>query len=131
MTSNHIANLTLQLYSGDPADTELLNRQIRQELQQASGVEVTSPEIDALPNDAKSGSTAVDWTTIYVTIAASGGIITTVIGAILSRLTRERKVTIEIDGDKLELTGISSKEQQRLMELWILRHHKDKKSHAK
>jgi len=31
-------------------------------------------------------------------------------------------VKLELDGDALELTGVSSRDQQRLIELWIERH---------
>jgi hypothetical protein len=31
-------------------------------------------------------------------------------------------VTLEIDGDKLEVTGLSSEEQQRLINAWLSRH---------
>jgi hypothetical protein len=39
----------------------------------------------------------------------------------LSRHER-RKISVEIGGDKLEVTGISGKEQQRLIDTWISRH---------
>lgn len=43
---------------------------------------------------------------------------------ILTWLTRRerRGVTLETDGDRLEVTGTSSEEQQRLINVWISRH---------
>jgi hypothetical protein len=34
----------------------------------------------------------------------------------------ERRVRIELDGDVLEVTGVSSEERQRLVDAWIERH---------
>jgi len=57
-------------------------------------------------------------------LAASQGVFTTLIEAIKAWLTRHERYTIslEIAGDKLEVTGLSSKEQQRLIDLWVGRH---------
>jgi hypothetical protein len=33
-----------------------------------------------------------------------------------------RSVKLEVDGDALELTGVSSKEQRRLTDEWLRRH---------
>ena len=34
----------------------------------------------------------------------------------------ERKVRIELDGDVLEVSGVSTEERQRLVDAWIERH---------
>ncbi|MCB8978014.1 MAG: hypothetical protein H6657_11380 [Ardenticatenaceae bacterium] len=66
----------------------------------------------------------VTWGTILVTLAASGGVLTTLINVISSWLSRNKgnSIILEIDGDKLEVTGLSSEEQQRLISLWLNRH---------
>lgn len=68
----------------------------------------------------------VSWGTIIVTLLATGGVVTTLINAIQSWLTRHerRSITIEIGGDKLLITGITSKEQQQLIDAWISRYTK-------
>jgi hypothetical protein len=34
----------------------------------------------------------------------------------------QRRIKLELDGDALELTGLSSKEQRRLVDEWLSRH---------
>ena len=66
-------------------------------------------------------------------LAALGGLLVTVgqsqllapvIAAIRSWLggSPQRSIKLELDGDTLELTGISSKEQRRLVDEWLQRH---------
>jgi hypothetical protein len=75
------------------------------------------------PVGAKAGAPP-DLNTILLTLAGAGGVLTTIIGVLQSWLTRheKRSVTLEIDGDKIEITGISSEEQKRLADAWIRRH---------
>ena len=35
---------------------------------------------------------------------------------------RARSIKLTLDGDSLELTGVSTAEQNRLIELWVMRH---------
>jgi hypothetical protein len=76
-----------------------------------------------IPERAKA-SASVDWGTLLVTLAASGGVLTMLANMLQSWLTRydRHSVTLEIDGDKLEVKGISSEEQQRLIDAWLSRH---------
>jgi hypothetical protein len=48
----------------------------------------------------------------------------TIVAAVRSWLaaSRQRSVKLELDGDVLELTGVSSKEQRRLTDEWLRRH---------
>ncbi len=47
-----------------------------------------------------------------------------IIDGIRSWLGRQhaRSIKLTLDGDSLELTGVSSAEQDRLVELWVMRH---------
>jgi hypothetical protein len=36
--------------------------------------------------------------------------------------SQQRSVKFELDGDVLELTGVSSRDQQRLVDEWLRRH---------
>jgi hypothetical protein len=38
------------------------------------------------------------------------------------RRQRARSIKLTLDGDSLELTGVSTAEQNRLIELWVMRH---------
>ena len=63
---------------------------------------------------------------ILVTLAASGGVLTTVITAIQAWLLHRRSssVTLKLDNDELTLAGRGpySVEQKRAIELWLSRH---------
>ena len=60
---------------------------------------------------------------LVVTFAQSG-MLTPVVAAIQGWLGRsqQRSVKLELDGDVLELTGVSSRDQQRLVNEWLRRH---------
>ena len=46
------------------------------------------------------------------------------VGMLQSWLTRHERhrVTVEINGDKLELAGVTAEQQQRLIDAWVSRH---------
>jgi len=120
------AQLMLNIDAGPEADAEeleQLTRQLRGELTELDVETVNLIRGGAAPRGAKVGD-PITWGALLVTLIASGGVLTTLIGALQSWLTRHerRSVTLEIDGDKLEVTGISSEEQQRLVNAWVSRH---------
>lgn len=129
-TTEDVFNLAVHLYSEETADVEQLNRQLQKELRGLEKVKLQMVQTEKPFEGEKSGLESIDWTTLIVTLAASGGVLTTVINAIQSRLTRERSVTLEIDGDKLTVTGISSEYQQPLIDDWLERHRKRQQSNA-
>ncbi len=51
-------------------------------------------------------------------------VLTSIVDGVRSWLQRQsaRSVKLTLDGDSLEVTGVSSQEQDRLVELWIARH---------
>jgi len=61
--------------------------------------------------------------TLVVTIANTG-LLNTVVGAARSWMGSHPRGTIklELDGDVLEMTGVSSEEQRRLADAWLRRH---------
>ncbi len=117
---------TLTLNPGREADgeeLERLTRQLRSELLELDVEAVEIPRGGKAPRKAKAGD-AITWGSLLLTLAASGGVLTTLIQVLQSWLTRheQRSLTLEIDGDRLEITGVSSKEQRRLVEAWLHRH---------
>jgi hypothetical protein len=60
---------------------------------------------------------------LVVTVAQSG-LLTPVVAAVQSWLARSppRSVKLELDGDVLEVSGVSSRDQQRLVDEWLRRH---------
>jgi hypothetical protein len=72
------------------------------------------------------GSKAVDFVAVgmLVVTVARTGLFTGVVTAIHSWLGSHPggSIKLELDGDVLELTGVSSKEQRRLADEWLRRH---------
>ncbi len=109
----------------DPEEIERFTQQLREDLTELDVEAVDLVRAGETPAKAKVGD-PITWGTLLLTLAASGGVITTVINVLQSWLTRQerRSISLEIDGDKLEIKGISSKEQQRLINEWRSRHTK-------
>lgn len=110
----------------DAEDLERLTLQLNDELMALDVEAVDLARTEKTPDKAKS-PTAIDLGTLLLTLAASGGVITTLINVLKSWLNRHerRSITLEIGGDKLEVTGVSSEEQQKLIDAWINRHKVD------
>lgn len=119
-------NVSVELQAGLDTDAEELAEltgQLRSELldldvdavQQATGGEV--------PEDSK----GVGWSAageLVVRLVASPEVLMSLIGGIRSWLGRNRvrSVKLTLDGDSLEVSGMSSAEQDRLIDLWVTRH---------
>lgn len=106
----------------DTEDLERLTRQLREELSELD-VQADLMTGGPAPVNAKAGD-VIEWGTLLLTLAASGGAITTLVNVLQAWLTRHdrRGVTLEINGDKLHVTGIGSAEQRRLIDTWLHRH---------
>lgn len=61
---------------------------------------------------------------LIVSLAASSGLLGAMVDAVASWVARpgQRSVRLELDGDVLEVAGVSAREQQRLVQTWIDRH---------
>ena len=124
--TNSAAQLLVSIDAGSGADdqeVEKLGRQLREEL-----LELDVDAVDHVRSGSAPVGTKGDPVTLgalIVTLAASGGVLTTLIGAVQSWITRHERgaVTLEIAGDKLAITGVSSEQQQRLIDDFIS-HHK-------
>jgi hypothetical protein len=59
-----------------------------------------------------------------VSLARSPGALRAVAKAVHRWVTAQQNRTarLELDGDTIELTGVSSRDQERLVELWVDRH---------
>jgi hypothetical protein len=108
---------------GDEERADVVRR-IRDELRELSNIETMEAlPLGEAPEGSKAGS-AFDWQTLVVTLAASGGVLTTLINAFQSILVggRGRSITLQIGGDKLVITGIKSDEELKLIRSWVARH---------
>jgi hypothetical protein len=92
--------------AADDAETAELRYHVRSMLAEHEFDVTDQPTRAAVPPGAKAGDPAAI-SSLVVVLAASGGVLTTLIGALQAWLVRSsaRNVVIEIDGDRLELTG--------------------------
>jgi hypothetical protein len=119
------ATVGVQLAGGPDDDAEQLaeaSMQLRRELLELDVDAVEVPSAGEPPP----GTRAVELAALgalVVTVARSQ-LLGPVVAAIRSWLAghQQRSIKLELDGDVLELTGVSSKEQQRLAEEWLRRH---------
>ncbi|HET7475455.1 MAG TPA: hypothetical protein VFJ97_05460 [Dermatophilaceae bacterium] len=114
--------------SEDGADDErldLLTSRLSDELRQLDDVEVARATTPALP-----GTRSVDAMQVAelaVTLAGSG-VLSQVVDVLRRWLHRSHQsasaqtVRLELDGDVLELSGASAQDQERLVQLFLLRH---------
>jgi hypothetical protein len=112
----------------DLEELERTTQNLHDELNELDGIErvnfVTKEE--EAPDGSKSGAEVVALGSLLATLATSAGSapIPSLVNTLQSWLMRheKRKITLEIGGDKLEVTGISDKEQQKLIDTWISNH---------
>jgi hypothetical protein len=121
--------LHIGIYPEGPTDLDELSRltrRLRADLLSLDVETVDMVKAVPAPDDAKAGD-AIEWGQLAVALVASGGILTTLISAIQSWLTRSKAnaVVIEIGGDRLELRSTSLEEQSRIVDAWIQRQAKD------
>lgn len=121
-----MTQLLIDLEIGPETDAEGLAESTRQLRSELLELDVESADFVAAgpaPRRAKAGL-PIDWGKLILTFAASGGVLTTLINVLQSWISRRREcsIVLEIDGDRLEITGTPTKEQQRLIDLWLSRH---------
>jgi len=104
------------------SDIAKLSQQLRSELLKLNIENVDYQRKENLVNGTKAGD-IISWETLIITLAASGGVISTLINFILGWVKRNegRGVTLELNGNKLEVTGLSANEQKELIETWLKR----------
>ena len=109
------------------ADTEAsaeeqdeLTRGLREELLELDIEGVERPAGTA-PEGARAGE-VIALSTLLVTFGQGAlGIVTSSIGRWVAR-RGGRSVTLELDGDRIELGGVSEEDQRRLIETFVARH---------
>ena len=109
----------------DLGELEQLTRKLQQELLE---LDIESAEF-ATTGEELTGTKAgkrIKWGTIIVALLAADGVATKLVDLSQAWLTynQQQSIILEIDGDKLEVKGISSEEQQKLIDMWIERHSK-------
>jgi hypothetical protein len=119
-------DLSVVVQAGSDADAEELAQlayRLRAELLDLDVDAVRSAIRDEAPEDAKGvGLQAAG--ELMVGLTASPEVLASIIDTVRSWLgrNRARSVKLTLDGDALEVSGVSSAEQERLIDLWVTRH---------
>jgi hypothetical protein len=118
--------LAIQVESEDRVDEEeidQLSRQLRRELLELEVARVDPAPSEATPPESKAGD-PVAIGALLVSLMSSPELLAAIVGKIQAMLSLvgRHSVRLEIDGDALEVSGVSSREQRRLIEIWIDRH---------
>src|ERR1035438_489379 len=120
-----LPKMVVEIDVGPSDDAEYMARltyRLRDELLNLDVDDVQIAANDEVPENAKA-----------IGLVAAGGLVVRFIGhevleSIIDRvrswLARQhcRSIKLTLDGDTLELTGVSSAEQNRLVDLWVTRH---------
>ena len=104
----------------DAEEKERVTRQLREELMRLDVDGVDYVKSGKAPAKAKAGD-PITWGKLLLMLVPSGGVLTKIIGAIQSWLTRhnQRSISLEINGNKIDIKDISSEDQKRLIDSWI------------
>jgi Effector Associated Constant Component 1 len=108
-------------FSGD-ADAELaetMSQQLRAELAELGLSQVTALRADAPPGTRGGG---VDWSTLVMSLNASGGAITLVLAIVKGWLRRTRAahgVDLKVNGASIHLTAATTEQQEELIQAFL------------
>lgn len=118
--------LAIQLQAGPDVDDEELGDlagRLRDELLELDVDKVLPAASGEVPADAK-GAEILSVGALLVRFALRPEVLRSIISGVRSWLSRQRvrSIKLTLDGDSCEVTGLTSLEQERLIELWIARH---------
>jgi hypothetical protein len=121
-----VGDLAVELRAGPDTDAEELAQlagRLRAELLDLDVGAVRQPARGEAPEDAK-GAGVLAAGELVVGLVASPEVLASLIDTVRSWLgrNRARSVKLTLGGDALEVSGVSSAEQQRLIDLWVSRH---------
>jgi len=96
--------------------------QLRRELLELDIISASQPPARETPAGAKGAGGELG--ELIVTLARAPGLLAAVVKTVQSWLSGlgRRSVRLELDGDVLEVTAVSSRQQQELIQVWIQRH---------
>ena len=123
------AQLAAVVDAGPDSDAEELAELTRRLRGQLLELDVDTVE-PATGGEAPAGSKGIELLAIgglVIQFAMKSEVLKSVVDATTAWLGRQqgRSVKLTLDGDTLEVTGVSSDEQRRLVDLWVARHADD------
>lgn len=121
----HPAVLSVQVAAGPDGDAEEVAQATSQLRRELLGLDVDAVDVPEA-GEPPPGSRAVEVAALGALVVkfANSQLLAAVVATIRSWLagSSRRSIKLELDGDALELTGVSSKEQRRLADEWLARH---------
>jgi hypothetical protein len=109
----------------DPEASERAARGLRAEIAELGGVEDVRSVPGGAPPEGAKGPDVVTAGALVVTLAASGGVFTTLVETLrdwLGRQSARHRISLTIDGDTIELERASEAERRDLVDAYIRRH---------
>jgi hypothetical protein len=103
----------------DPEERADLAWRLQQELLELDVDDVSHASAEETPRGAK--GSGVEWAQLVVTFAGSLPAIVAMLCSWQGRHSRS-SITLEIDGDRLTLNGLSASERSELIAAWMRRH---------
>ena len=124
--TERVARLGLCIEAGPEADAAELDElvvQLREQLLELDIERADRATVGQPPPGTRAGEILVAGA-LTVMLAQSSGLFTALIETVQSWVSRSggRSVKLEIDGDVLEVTGITRTDQRELTKFWIDRH---------
>jgi hypothetical protein len=124
--TERIARLGLSIKAGPEADAEELATLAVQLREQLLELDIESAEPATLgpaPPGTRAGEILIAGA-LTVMLAQSPGLLTAIVETVKSWvcLSGQRSVKLEVDGDVLEVNGITRSDQRELIQAWIDRH---------
>jgi hypothetical protein len=118
--------LTLRVDAGADAEAQELDRlarELRHELEELDVRSATLAVAAAAPEGARAGAVA-ELATVAIELARSPELLAAVMAVVQAWLGRRtgRSVRLELDGDVLDVSGVSSADQRQLIAGWLRRH---------
>jgi hypothetical protein len=115
---NPTTTIKLHLDASSPEEVERFAIDLRRDLSDLEGAELEKQPTATAPAGTKSVLN-IDWSTVLVSLVASGGALTALLGVLQSAISKDRRVVVEIAGNKLDLASSSISERQQLIAAWI------------
>lgn len=124
--TERVGRLDLCIDAGPEADAAELDElavQLREQLLELDIEGADRATAGQAPPGARAGDILLAGA-LTVMLVQSSGLLTTLVETVQSWVSRSdgRSVKLEIDGDVLEVTGITRTDQRKLIETWIDRH---------
>ena len=121
----HPATLGVQVAVGPGGEAEEIAQATLQLRRELLGLDVDAVEVPGT-GEPPPGSRGVDVAALGALVVnlADSQLLAAVVAAVRSWLASSprRSIKLQLGGDALELTGVSSKEQRRLADEWLARH---------